>query len=137
MAADAILKIHFNGNNLVAVAHIKTKFGSETKNRHPGNRNSLHSNFTSVKIQDSGWPPFWKHINRHNSAVLWHYLNQMWYRGTPYIQITKSCHACAQHGVGLQQQCLTVVTVPTYNIGDTNWKMFAMGLESRPLDPCL
>ena len=31
MAAGAILKIHLNGHNSVAIAHIRTKFGSETK----------------------------------------------------------------------------------------------------------
>ena len=31
MAAAAILKIHLNGHNSVAIAHIRTKFGSETK----------------------------------------------------------------------------------------------------------
>jgi len=31
MAAAAILKIHLNGNNSVEIAHIRTKFGSETK----------------------------------------------------------------------------------------------------------
>jgi len=31
MAAAAILKIHLNGHNSVAIAHIRKKIGSETK----------------------------------------------------------------------------------------------------------
>jgi len=31
MAAAAILKIHLNGHISVAIAHIRTKFGSDTK----------------------------------------------------------------------------------------------------------
>ena len=53
----------------VAIAHIRTKFGSETKTDVP--ETEITPNFTSAKIQDGGRPPFWKHINRHNSAARW------------------------------------------------------------------
>jgi len=56
MAAAAILKIHFNGHNSVSVVHIYTKFGSERKT--DVLKTEIPSNFTSVKIQDGGWPPF-------------------------------------------------------------------------------
>jgi len=56
MAAAAILKIHFNGHNLVDIACIYTKFGSERKT--DVLETEVPSNFTSVKIQDGGWPPF-------------------------------------------------------------------------------
>ena len=69
MAAAAILKIHLNGHNSVAIEQIRTKFGSETKTGVP--EKEIPPNFTSAKIQDGGRPPFWKHINRHNSAARW------------------------------------------------------------------
>jgi len=56
MAAAAILKIHFNGHNSGAVAHIYTKFGPETKT--DVLEAEIPSNFTSLKIQDGGRPPF-------------------------------------------------------------------------------
>ena len=55
-AAAAILNIHFNGHNSVAIAHIHTKFGSERKTDIP--ETEIRSNFTSLKIQDGGQPPF-------------------------------------------------------------------------------
>jgi len=56
MAAAAILKINFNGYNSVAIAHIFTKFGSERKTDVP--KTEIPSNFTSLKIQYGGRPPF-------------------------------------------------------------------------------
>ena len=52
MAAAAILKIHLNGYNLVAIAHIRTKFGSVTKTDVP--ETEIPQHFTSAKIQDGG-----------------------------------------------------------------------------------
>jgi len=52
MAAAAILKIHLNGHNSVAIAHIGTKFSSETNIDVPETEISPH--FTSAKIQDGG-----------------------------------------------------------------------------------
>ena len=77
MAAAAILKIQLNGHNLVAIAHIRTKFSSVTKNDVP--ETEIPPHFTTAKIQDGGRPPFWKHINRHNSAArpgMYHMRNQ-------------------------------------------------------------
>jgi len=68
MAATAILKIHFNGHNSIAVAHIHTKFGSERKTEVP--ETEIPSNFISVKIQDGGRSPFQKHLNGYISAAL-------------------------------------------------------------------
>jgi len=56
MAAGAILKIHLNGHNSVAIAHIRTKFGSENKTDVP--ETEIPPNFTSAKFQDGGRPPF-------------------------------------------------------------------------------
>jgi len=56
MAAAAILKIHFNGHNSVAIACIDTKFGSERKT--DVLETETPSNFTSLKIQEGGRPPF-------------------------------------------------------------------------------
>jgi len=56
MAAAAILKIHFNGHNSGAIAHIYTKFGSERET--DVLETEIPSNFTSLKIQDGGRPPF-------------------------------------------------------------------------------
>jgi len=56
MAAATILKVHLNGHNSVAIAHIRTKFGSENKTYIP--ETEIPSNFTSAKIQDGGRPPF-------------------------------------------------------------------------------
>jgi len=56
MAAAAILKIQVNDNNSVAIAHIHTKFGSERKTDIL--ETEITSNFTSLKIQDGGRPPF-------------------------------------------------------------------------------
>jgi len=56
MAAAAILNIHFNGHNSVAIAHIRTKFGSDRKTDIL--ETEIPSNFTSLKIQDGGWQPF-------------------------------------------------------------------------------
>jgi len=67
MAAAAILKIQLNSHNSVATAHIRTKFGSETKTVVP--EKEIPPNFTSAKIQDGGRTPFRKHINCHNSAA--------------------------------------------------------------------
>jgi len=50
------LKIHFNGHYSVVIARIYTKFGSERKN--DVLETEIPSNFTSVKIQDGGRPPF-------------------------------------------------------------------------------
>jgi len=50
MAAAIILKVHLNGHNSVAIAHIRTKFGSENKIYVP--ETEIPSNFTSAKIQD-------------------------------------------------------------------------------------
>jgi len=56
MAAAAILKIHLNGHNSVAIAHIRTKFGSQNKTDVP--ETEIPPNFISTKIQDGGRPPF-------------------------------------------------------------------------------
>jgi len=56
MAAAAILKIHFNGHNSVAIPHIRIKFGTETKTDVP--ETEIPPNFTSAKIQDGGRPPY-------------------------------------------------------------------------------
>ena len=55
-AAAAILKIHLNGHNSVAIAHIHTKFGSETKTDVPDTE--IPPNFTAAKIQHGGRLPF-------------------------------------------------------------------------------
>jgi len=69
MAAAAILKIQLNGHNSIAIAHIRTKFGLETKTDVP--KTEIPPNLTSANIHDGGRPPFWKHINRHNTAARW------------------------------------------------------------------
>ena len=51
MEAAAILSIHLNGHNSVAVAHIRTKFGSVTKTDVP--ETEIPPHFTSAKIQDA------------------------------------------------------------------------------------
>jgi len=56
MAAAAILKIQVNKHNSVAIGCIYTKFGTERKTDVP--ETEIPSNFTSVKIQDGGRPPF-------------------------------------------------------------------------------
>jgi len=56
MAPAAILKIHFNGCNSGAIAHIYTTFGSERKT--DVLETEIPSNFTSLKIQDGGRPQF-------------------------------------------------------------------------------
>jgi len=57
MAAAAILKIQFNGHNSGAIAHIYyTKFASERKT--DVLETKIPSNFTFLKIQDGGRPPF-------------------------------------------------------------------------------
>jgi len=56
MAAPPFLKIHLNGHNSVEIAHIRTKFGSETKTY--VTETEIPPNFTSVKIQDGSRPPF-------------------------------------------------------------------------------
>jgi len=56
MAAAAILKIQVNDHNSVAIAHIYTKFGSETKTDIVETKTP--SNFTFLKIQDGGRAPF-------------------------------------------------------------------------------
>ena len=48
MAATAILKIHLNGHNSVAIAHIRTKFSPDTNTDVPETEISPH--FTSAKI---------------------------------------------------------------------------------------
>jgi len=58
MAAAAILEIHFNGHNSVAMAHIYIKFGSEIKT--DVLETEIPSNFTYLKIQDGGRQPFKK-----------------------------------------------------------------------------
>ena len=55
MAAAAILKIHLNGHNSIAIAHIRTKFSPETNTDVPKTEISPH--FTSAKIQDGGRLP--------------------------------------------------------------------------------
>jgi len=50
MAAAAILKIHFNGYNSVAIARIRIKFGSDTKIDVP--ETEIPPKFTSAKIQN-------------------------------------------------------------------------------------
>jgi len=57
MAAAAILKVHFNDHNSVAITQYYTEFGSERKTDVPETEKYL-SNFTSVKTQDGGRPPF-------------------------------------------------------------------------------
>jgi len=52
MVAAAILTIHFNGHNSVAIAHIHTKFRSETKTEFPETK--IPSNFTSETIRAGG-----------------------------------------------------------------------------------
>ena len=59
MAAAAILNIHFNGHNPVAIAYIRIKFGSKIKTDVP--ETEIPPNFTSAKMQDGGRPPFKKH----------------------------------------------------------------------------
>jgi len=56
MAAVAILKIHFNGHTSGSIAHVYTKFGSERKTN--VYETEIKSNFTYLKIQDGGRPPF-------------------------------------------------------------------------------
>jgi len=56
MAAAAILKILVNDHNSVAIAYISTKFGSERKT--DVLETEISSNFTYLKIQDGGRPPF-------------------------------------------------------------------------------
>jgi len=56
MAAAAILNIHINGHNSVAIAHVHTKFEPETKTDVP--ETEIPSYLTSAKIQDGGRPPF-------------------------------------------------------------------------------
>jgi len=56
MAAAAILKIHFNGRNSGAIAHIYTKFGSKRKT--DVLETEIPSNFTYLIIQDGGRSPF-------------------------------------------------------------------------------
>jgi len=56
MAGAAILKIHLNGHISVAIAHIRTKFGSDTKTDVP--ETEILPNFTSAKKQDGDRPPF-------------------------------------------------------------------------------
>jgi len=56
MAAAAILKIYFNGRNPVAIAHIRIKFGSETKVDVP--ETEIPPKFTSAKIQHGDRPSF-------------------------------------------------------------------------------
>jgi len=56
MATAAILKIHLNGHNSVAIAHIRTQFGSETESGVP--EKEIPPNFTSAKMQDGCRPPF-------------------------------------------------------------------------------
>jgi len=56
MAAAAILKIQVNDHNSVAIACIYTKIGSERKT--DVLEAKIPSNFTYLKIQDGGWPPF-------------------------------------------------------------------------------
>jgi len=60
--------MHFNGHNSGAIAHIYTTFYSDRKT--DVIETEIPSNFTSLKIQDGGRPPFKKHINRQNSAAL-------------------------------------------------------------------
>ena len=55
MAAVAILKIQFNGHNSVAVAHIHTKFGSETKSHVP--ETEIPSHFTSLAMTSHSLMP--------------------------------------------------------------------------------
>jgi len=56
MAADAMLKIQINDHNSVAIAYIYTKFGKERKT--DVLETEVPSNFTNLKIQDGGRPPF-------------------------------------------------------------------------------
>jgi len=56
MATAAILEIHFNGHNSIAIAGIQTKFGSETKPDVP--ETEIPQDLTYAKIQDGGRPPF-------------------------------------------------------------------------------
>jgi len=56
MAAAAILKIQVNDHNSVTIAYIYTKFGSERKTDIL--ETEVASNFSYLKIQDGGRPPF-------------------------------------------------------------------------------
>ena len=56
MAAAAILKIQINDHNSVAIAYICTKFGKERKT--DVLETEVPSNFTNLKFQDGGRPPF-------------------------------------------------------------------------------
>jgi len=56
MAVVAILKIHFNGHYLVAIAHICRKFGLERNTDVP--ETEIPQTFTSVKIYDGGGRQF-------------------------------------------------------------------------------
>jgi len=56
MAAAAILKILVDDHNSVAIAYIYTKFGSGRKTNVL--ETEVPSNFTYLKIQDGGRPPF-------------------------------------------------------------------------------
>ena len=53
MATATILKVHLKGHNLIAIAHILTKFGSDTKTY--ALQIEIPSNLTSTKIQDGGF----------------------------------------------------------------------------------
>ena len=91
MAAAAIFKIQLNVHNSVIVAHIRTKFGSETKTDVP--ETEIPPNFTSAKIQDGGRPPFWKHINHHNSAARWAIFTKFGVEvdtGSPWLPVTSN-----------------------------------------------
>ena len=91
MAAAAILKIHFNGHNSVAIAHIYTNWLRKKKTDVLGTE--IPSNFISLKIQDGGRRPFLKHINRHNSAALQAIFNEFGTKidtGKPRLALTSN-----------------------------------------------
>jgi len=61
---------HFEKNRNISatVWLINTKFCTMM---HTDPLNHMHSyKLHSLKIQDGGWPPFWKSLNRHNVAMV-------------------------------------------------------------------
>jgi len=65
MAATAILKIAFFGHNSSADCPILAKFCMRKQNGM--STRAAWQNLQIFKMQDGGWPPFWKSLNRHIS----------------------------------------------------------------------
>jgi len=65
MAATAILKIAFFGRNSSTDCPISAKFCEEAESH----ADKGHMKKVQIcKIQDGGWPPFWKSLYRHISV---------------------------------------------------------------------